>query len=226
MDVRRSAVIFWISSATHRPSKSSGTRRDDFTTGATEMDIDGTRTNHSELTTRISFPASGRPAPVTRRPGSGYLSDIRRFSMLEKELEYRLAKRWREHGDRKAADQIVTSHLRLAAKIATNYRGYGLPLSEIISEGNVGLMQAINRFEPERGFRFATYAIWWIKASIQDYILRSWSLVKIGTTKNQKKLFFKLRSAKRKISALEGGRDLHPDQVTLIAKSLDVADHE
>jgi len=145
--------------------------------------------------------------------------------MLEKELEYRLAKRWREHGDRKAADQIVTSHLRLAAKIATNYRGYGLPLSEIISEGNVGLMQAINRFEPERGFRFATYAIWWIRASIQDYILRSWSLVKIGTTANQKKLFFKLRSAKAKIAALDNA-DLRPEQVKAIATTLGVKDQE
>ena len=189
------------------------------------MDIDGTRTNHSELTTHISFRASGRPLPVTRRPGSGYLSDIRRFSMLEKELEYRLAKRWREHGDRKAADQIVTSHLRLAAKIATNYRGYGLPLTEIISEGNVGLMQAVNRFEPERGFRFATYAIWWIRASIQDYILRSWSLVKIGTTANQKKLFFKLRSAKAKIAALDNA-DLRPEQVNAIATTFGVKDQE
>ncbi len=161
------------------------------------MDVDGTRTNHSRLTPRMSLPASRRPASAARNPGSGYLGDIRRFSILEKELEYRLAKRWREHGDRKAADQIVTSHLRLAAKIAMNYRGYGPPISEIISEGNLGLMQAINRFDPERGFRFATYAVWWIRASIQDYILRSWSLVKIGTTANQKKLFFKLRSAIR-----------------------------
>jgi RNA polymerase sigma-32 factor len=145
--------------------------------------------------------------------------------MLEKELEYKLAKRWREQGDRKAADQIVTSHLRLAAKIAMNYRGYGLPISEIISEGNVGLMQAINRFDPERGFRFATYAIWWIKASIQDYILRSWSLVKIGTTASQKKLFFKLRSAKAKISALENA-ELHPEQVRLIATNLGVKDQD
>src|SRR6266436_4853449 len=173
------------------------------------MNIDGTYANHSGLTS-ISLPTRSRPAPAARNPGPGYLGEIRRFAMLEKELEYSLAKRWREHGDRKAADQIVTSHLRLAAKIATNYRGYGLPLSEIISEGNVGLMQAINRFEPERGFRFATYAIWWIRASIQDYILRSWSLVKIGTTKNQKKLFFKLRSAKSRIAALESG-DMHPD---------------
>jgi RNA polymerase sigma-32 factor len=145
--------------------------------------------------------------------------------MLERDQEYRLAKRWREHGDRDAANQLVTSHLRLAAKVAMGYRGYGLPVSEIISEGNVGLMQALNRFEPEKGFRFATYAIWWIRASIQDYILRSWSLVKIGTTVNQKRLFFKLRSAKSKIAAFESG-DLHPDQVALIAKDLDVTDRD
>jgi RNA polymerase sigma-32 factor len=145
--------------------------------------------------------------------------------MLEKEVEYNLAKRWREQGDRRAADQIVTSHLRLAAKIAMNYRGYGLPLSEIISEGNVGLLQAVNRFEPERGFRFATYAIWWIRASIQDYILRSWSLVKLGTTSSQKKLFFKLRSAKAKIAAFENS-DMRPDQVKLIATNLGVKDRD
>src|SRR5271169_6348477 len=159
------------------------------------------------------------------RGGKGYLYDIRRFPMLERDQEYRLAKRWREQGDHDAAYQLVTSHLRLSAKIAMGYRGYGLPVSEIISEGNVGLMQALNRFEPERGFRFSTYAIWWIRACIQDYILRSWSLVKIGTTTNQKKLFFKLRSAKNKIAALESG-DLHPDQVALIAKSLDVPDKD
>jgi RNA polymerase sigma-32 factor len=186
------------------------------------MNIDGISTTPSGLPARISFPTTGRrPASAARKPGSGYLGDIRRFSILEKELEYRLAKRWRENGDRKAADQIVTSHLRLAAKIAKNYRGYGMPLSEIISEGNVGLMQAINRFDPDRGFRFATYAIWWIRASIQDYILRSWSLVKIGTTASQKKLFFKLRSAKAKISALENA-ELRPDQVTAIATTLGV----
>src|SRR5712675_805581 len=190
-----------------------------FTSGAAEMNVQENHTNHSGLTTR------GLLAPVTNKSGSGYLADIRRFSFLEREQEYQLAKRWREHGDRKAADQIVTSHLRLAAKIATNYRGYGLPLSEIISEGNVGLMQAINRFEPERGFRFATYAIWWIKASIQDYILRSWSLVKIGTTANQKKLFFKLRSAKAKIAALDH-TDLRPEQVTAIATTLGVKNQE
>ena len=189
------------------------------------MNVDGTQTNHTGLTTRKPLPTRGRSAAAARSPGSGYLGDIRRFSILEKELEYRLAKRWREHGDRKAADQIVTSHLRLAAKIAMNYRGYGLPISEIISEGNVGLMQAINRFEPERGFRFATYAIWWIRASIQDYILRSWSLVKIGTTASQKKLFFKLRSAKAKIAALENA-ELRPDQVRLLATSLGVKDQD
>jgi RNA polymerase sigma-32 factor len=182
------------------------------------MNVEETYTNHSGLTTR------SRPAAASN-PGSGYLGDIRRFPVLEKELEYRLAKRWREHGDRKAADQIVTSHLRLAAKIAMNYRGYGLPLTEIMSEGNVGLMQAINRFEPERGFRFATYAIWWIKASIHDYILRSWSLVKIGTTTNQKKLFFKLRSAKAKIAALENA-DMRPDQVEAIATTLGVKNQD
>src|SRR5271169_3327127 len=159
------------------------------------------------------------------RGGKGYLYDIRRFPMLERDQEYRLAKRWREQGDHDAANQLVTSHLRLAAKIAMGYRGYGLPMAEIISEGNVGLMQALNRFEPERGFRFATYAMWWIRASIQDYILRSWSLVKIGTTASQRKLFFKLRSAKSKIAALESG-DLHPDHVALIAKNLDVTDQE
>jgi RNA polymerase sigma-32 factor len=176
---------------------------------------------------RLAFrPARRELAFVRDGIGKGYLHDIRRFEMLERDQEYNLAKRWREHGDHEAAHQLVTSHLRLAAKIALSFRGYGLPISEIISEGNVGLMQAVKRFEPEKGFRFATYAVWWIRASIQDYILRSWSLVKIGTTKNQKKLFFKLRSVKRKISALEGGRDLHPGQVTLIAKSLDVADQE
>jgi RNA polymerase sigma-32 factor len=161
------------------------------------------------------------PAVVGDRRGRSYLHDIRRFAMLEKDQEYALATRWRNHGDRDAANQLVGSHLRLAVKIAMGYRGYGLPVSEIISEGNVGLLLALNRFEPERGFRFATYAIWWIRASIQDYILRSWSLVKIGTTVNQKRLFFKLRSAKSKIAALENG-DLQPDQVALLATTLDV----
>ena len=173
----------------------------------------------------LTVRARREPAFVRNGRGRGYLSDIGRFAMLERDQEYQLDKRWREHGDRNAADQLVTSHLRLAAKIAMGYRGYGLPVAEMISEGNVGLMQALNRFEPEKGFRFATYAMWWIRACIQDYILRSWSLVKIGTTTNQKRLFFKLRSAKSKIAALESG-DLRPDQVTLIAQSLDVTDQD
>jgi RNA polymerase sigma-32 factor len=154
-----------------------------------------------------------------------YLEEIRRFPMLEPQNEYMLAKRWREHGDRDAAHKLVTSHLRLVAKIAMGYRGYGLPISEVISEGNVGLMQAVKRFEPEKGFRLATYAMWWIKAAIQEYILRSWSLVKMGTTANQKKLFFNLRKAKSKISALEEG-DLRPDQVKIIAKRLGVTEQD
>jgi RNA polymerase sigma-32 factor len=156
---------------------------------------------------------------------SRYLEEIRRFPMLEPQEEYMLAKSWREHGDRDAAHRLVTSHLRLVAKIAMGYRGYGLPISEIVSEGNVGLMQAVKRFEPEKGFRLATYAMWWIKAAIQEYILRSWSLVKMGTTANQKKLFFNLRKAKSKISALEEG-DMRPDQVKLIAKRLGVPEQD
>src|SRR6202008_5028475 len=159
---------------------------------------------------------------LTAEPGlTHYLEETRRFPMLERREEYLLAKRWREHGDRDAAHKLVTSHLRLVTKIPRDYRGYGLPISEAISEGNVGLMQAVERFEPEKGFRFATYAVWWIKAAIQEYILRSWSLVKIGTTANQKKLFFNLRRAQSKISILEEG-DLRPDQVQLIAKRLGV----
>jgi RNA polymerase sigma-32 factor len=154
-----------------------------------------------------------------------YLEEIRRFPMLEPQEEFILAKRWREQGDRDAAHRLVTSHLRLVAKIAMGYRGYGLPISEVISEGNVGLMQAVKRFEPDKGFRLATYAMWWIKAAIQEYILRSWSLVKMGTTANQKKLFFNLRKAKSRISALEEG-DLHPDQVKLIAKRLGVTEQD
>jgi len=156
---------------------------------------------------------------------SRYLEEIRRFPMLEPQEEYMLAKSWREHGDRDAAHKLVTSHLRLVAKIAMGYRGYGLPISEIVSEGNVGLMQAVKRFEPEKGFRLATYAMWWIKAAIQEYILRSWSLVKMGTTANQKKLFFNLRKAKSKISALQEG-DLRPEQVKTIAKRLGVTEKD
>ncbi|GIK81973.1 MAG: RNA polymerase sigma factor RpoH [Pseudorhodoplanes sp.] len=165
--------------------------------------------------------------PVVTAEGglSRYLEEIRRFPMLEPQEEYMLAKSWREHGDRDAAHKLVTSHLRLVAKIAMGYRGYGLPISEVISEGNVGLMQAVKRFEPEKGFRLATYAMWWIKAAIQEYILRSWSLVKMGTTANQKKLFFNLRKAKSKISALGEG-DLRPDQVKIIAKRLGVTEKD
>jgi RNA polymerase sigma-32 factor len=165
--------------------------------------------------------------PVLANEGglSRYLDEIRKFPMLEPSEEYMLAKRWREHGDRDAAHKLVTSHLRLVAKIAMGYRGYGLPIAEVVSEGNVGLMQAVKRFEPEKGFRLATYAMWWIKAAIQEYILRSWSLVKMGTTANQKKLFFNLRKAKSKISALDEG-DMRPDRVKLIAKRLGVPEQD
>jgi RNA polymerase sigma-32 factor len=166
---------------------------------------------------------SALPILTAERGLARYLEEIRRFPMLEPQQEFMLAKRWREHGDRNAAHQLVTSHLRLVAKIAMGYRGYGLPISEVISEGNVGLMQAVKRFEPDKGFRLATYAMWWIKAAIQEYILRSWSLVKMGTTANQKKLFFNLRKAKSKISALNDG-DLRPDQVKTIAKRLGVTE--
>ncbi len=154
-----------------------------------------------------------------------YLEEIRRFPMLEPQEEYMLAKRYLEHDDRDAAHKLVTSHLRLVAKIAMGYRGYGLPIGEVISEGNVGLMQAVKRFDPERGFRLATYAMWWIKAAIQEYILRSWSLVKMGTTANQKRLFFNLRKAKSQIQALDEG-DLRPDQVKQIAEKLNVSEEE
>ncbi len=154
-----------------------------------------------------------------------YLAEIRRFPMLRPDEEFMLAKRWREHNDTDAAHRLVTSHLRLVAKIAMGYRGYGLPIGEVISEGNVGLMQAVKRFEPDKGFRLATYAMWWIKAAIQEYILRSWSLVKMGTTANQKKLFFNLRKAKSQISALSEG-DLRPDQVKTIATRLGVHEQE
>ena len=156
---------------------------------------------------------------------SRYLTEIRKFPLLEPQEEYMLAKRWREHADSKAAHRLVTSHLRLVAKIAMGYRGYGLPIGEVVSEGNVGLMQAVKRFEPDKGFRLATYAMWWIRAAIQEYILRSWSLVKMGTTANQKKLFFNLRKAKSQISALEDG-DLKPENVRTIAHRLGVSEQE
>jgi RNA polymerase sigma-32 factor len=167
---------------------------------------------------------SSRPPPGGAHR-TRYHVEIRRFPLLERQEEYTLAKSWRERGDREAARRLVTSHLRLVAKIASGYRGYGLPISDVISEGNVGLMRAMKHFEPDKGARFATYAMWWIKAAIHEYILRSWSLVRLGTTANQKKLFFNLRKAKNRISALEDG-DLRPDQVKLIAKRLDVTEHD
>ncbi len=165
---------------------------------------------------------SALPAIASGEAGlSRYLTEIRKFPMLEPQEEFMLAKRYAEHGDSAAAERLVTSHLRLVAKIAMGYRGYGLPIGEVISEGNVGLMQAVKRFEPDQGFRLATYAMWWIKAAIQEYILRSWSLVKMGTTANQKRLFFNLRKVKGQIQALEEG-DLRPDQVAVIAEKLGV----
>ncbi|MGR3322439.1 MAG: RNA polymerase sigma factor RpoH [Pseudooceanicola sp.] len=165
------------------------------------------------------------PAPTPEGGLNRYLQEIRKFPLLEPEEEYMLAKRWVEDQDAQSAHKLVTSHLRLAAKIAMGYRGYGLPQAEVISEANVGLMQAVKRFDPEKGFRLATYAMWWIRASIQEYILRSWSLVKLGTTSGQKKLFFNLRKAKARIGALEEG-DLHPDNVKQIATDLGVTEDE
>ncbi|MEM8743907.1 MAG: RNA polymerase sigma factor RpoH [Pseudomonadota bacterium] len=156
---------------------------------------------------------------------SRYLDEIRKFPMLEPDQEYMLAKRWREHDDRDAAHELVTSHLRLVARIAMGYRGYGLPIGEVISEGNVGLMQAVKRFDPDKGFRLATYAMWWIRAAIQEYILRSWSLVKMGTTASQKKLFFNLRKIKGQLKAFEDG-DLHPDNVKKISTRLGVPEED
>ena len=173
------------------------------------------------MSNRTSLPAIAAGEGGLNR----YLQEIRLFPMLTPEEEFMMAKRWREHADSKAAERLITSHLRLVAKIAMGYRGYGLPIGEVISEGNVGLMQAVKRFEPERGFRLATYAMWWIKAAIQEYVLRSWSLVKMGTTANQKKLFFNLRKIKGQIQALEDG-DLKPDQVKLIATRLGVTEDD
>lgn len=169
--------------------------------------------------------ASNLPALSSESGINKYLQEIRKFPMLEPEEEYMLGKAWREHGDTDAAQRLITSHLRLVAKIAMGYRGYGLPTNEIISEGNVGLMQAVKRFEPEKGFRLSTYAMWWIRAAIQEYVLRSWSLVKMGTTAAQKKLFFNLRKIKGQIEAIEEG-DLHPENVTKIATRLNVSEEE
>lgn len=174
----------------------------------------------SEQTKAVSVPALTGEASLNR-----YLSEIRKFPVLTAEREYMLAKRYQEHGDPEAAAQLVTSHLRLVAKIAMGYRGYGLPVSELISEGNIGLMQGVKKFDPDRGFRLATYAMWWIKASMQEFILRSWSLVKMGTTAAQKKLFFNLRRMKKNLEAFEDG-DLHPDDVRKIATDLGVPESE
>src|SRR5918997_762930 len=168
----------------------------------------------------VSLPSSGGEAGLNR-----YLAEIKKFPILAPEEEYMLAKRWREHGDTEAAAKLVNSHLRLVATIAMGYRGYGLPVSELISEGNIGLMQGVKKFEPERGFRLATYSMWWIRASIQEFILRSWSLVKMGTTAAQKKLFFNLRRMKNQIEAFEDG-DLKPEDVTKIATELNVSEEE
>jgi RNA polymerase sigma-32 factor len=173
-----------------------------------------------EMATKALPTISGGSVGLAR-----YLEEIRRFPMLEPDEEYMLAKRWQEHGDAEAAQRLVTSHLRLVARIAMGYRGYGLPIGEVISEGNVGLMQAVKRYDPDKGFRLATYAMWWIRASIQEYILRSWSLVKMGTTAAQKKLFFNLRRAKGQLQALEEG-DLKPDQVKAIATKLGVPEED
>ncbi len=176
-------------------------------------------------TTKMANPGGNLPVLAGENGLQRYLQEIRKFPMLQPDEEYTLAKTWREEENREAAHKLVTSHLRLVAKIAMGYRGYGLPVAEVISEGNVGLMQAVKRFEPDRGFRLATYAMWWIKASIQEYVLRSWSLVKMGTTASQKKLFFGLRRAKGEIQALEDG-DLRPDQVTQIATRLGVPEED
>jgi RNA polymerase sigma-32 factor len=189
----------------------------------------GTHERKDDTMSRIASPRANSLASFgglsTEFSLTSYLQEIRQFPMLKPEQEYMLSKRYLEHGDSKAAHQLVTSHLRLVVKIAQTYRGYGLPLGEVISEGNIGLMQAVKKFEPEKGFRLSTYAMWWIKASIQDYILRSWSLVKIGTTASQKKLFFGLRKAKNRISAMNEG-DLTPEQVSQIAHDLAVDEKE
>jgi RNA polymerase sigma-32 factor len=195
-----------------------GVDADNFVLKLAERDND----DHANDVVEIMVWLATADQRVTAESGiTRYLEEIRRVPMLEPHEEHMLAKCWREHGDHGAAHKLVNSHLRLVARIATGYRGYGLPISELISEGNVGLIQALKRFEPDKGFRLATYATWWIKAAIQEYILRSWSLVKMGTTANQKKMFFNLRKAKSKISVLDEG-DMRPDQVKIIARRLGV----
>jgi RNA polymerase sigma-32 factor len=200
--------------ALSKPSFAGMSRRK-FALGPVAASMDGT----------IRAKTAALPAPAGETGLTRYLAEIRRFPMLRSQEDFMLANRWREHGDLDAAHKLITSHLRLVAKVAMGYRGYGLPIAELISEGNIGLMQAVQRFEPDKGFRLATYATWWIKAAIHEFILRSWSLVKMGTTANQKKLFFNLRKAKSRISAVDEG-DMDPDQVKLVAKRLGVTEQD
>ncbi len=206
-----------------KTATAASTVKADDTADAGRKKAEGMKARTAEKVNLPTPRVTGQTLPVPTEEGglAAYLQKIREFPILSADEEYMLAKRWREHADREAAHRLVTSHLRLVAKIAMGYRGYGLPISEVISEGNVGLMQAVKRFEPDKGFRLATYAMWWIKAAIQEYILRSWSLVKMGTTASQKKLFFNLRKLKGQIKALDEG-DLKPEQVKEIAEKLGV----
>jgi len=206
-----------------KTATAASTVKADDTADAGRKKAEGMKARTAEKVNLPTPRVTGQTLPVPTEEGglAAYLQKIREFPILSADEEYMLAKRWREHADREAAHKLVTSHLRLVAKIAMGYRGYGLPISEVISEGNVGLMQAVKRFEPDKGFRLATYAMWWIKAAIQEYILRSWSLVKMGTTASQKKLFFNLRKLKGQIKALDEG-DLKPEQVKEIAEKLGV----
>ncbi|ADU13433.1 RNA polymerase, sigma 32 subunit, RpoH [Asticcacaulis excentricus CB 48] len=212
----------------HRLSSQGDAPMPDTNSGSNSGPFDGSEGDATMSTSSLTSNALSMPNPSVLSPDGGlnrYLSEIRKFPMLAKDEEFMLAKRWAEHADPKAAHKLVTSHLRLVAKIAMGYRGYGLPIGEVISEGNVGLMQAVKKFDPDKGFRLATYAMWWIKAAIQEYVLRSWSLVKMGTTAAQKKLFFNLRKVKSEISALEEG-DMRHEQVAQIATKLGVSEDD
>ncbi len=212
----------------HRLSSQGDAPMPDTNSGSNSGPFDGSEGDATMSTSALTSNALSMPNPSVLSPDGGlnrYLSEIRKFPMLAKDEEFMLAKRWAEHADPKAAHKLVTSHLRLVAKIAMGYRGYGLPIGEVISEGNVGLMQAVKKFDPDKGFRLATYAMWWIKAAIQEYVLRSWSLVKMGTTAAQKKLFFNLRKVKSEISALEDG-DMRHEQVAQIATKLGVSEDD
>lgn len=212
----------------HRLSSQGDAPMPDTNSGSNSGPFGGSEGDATMSTSSLTSNALSMPNPSVLSPDGGlnrYLSEIRKFPMLAKDEEFMLAKRWAEHADPKAAHKLVTSHLRLVAKIAMGYRGYGLPIGEVISEGNVGLMQAVKKFDPDKGFRLATYAMWWIKAAIQEYVLRSWSLVKMGTTAAQKKLFFNLRKVKSEISALEDG-DMRHEQVAQIATKLGVSEDD